>query len=142
MGNGLSVIPILPADLGHWFKRLEWHFGSFADRSQGGRSVETILRSILDAETQCWAVTDGEEVCACALTYVATDDAKTCVVLACAGSNYKRWAGLLLNTLDAWRREAGCLKMEVHARPGWEKFLRGEGMKKTHVIMEMPNVRG
>jgi hypothetical protein len=135
MGNGLHVAPVL--DYAAWRDRLAWHMGSFAERSGGARPVEAIEASIEAQETQCWVVLDATgEVYACALTYIAQDAAQTCIVLACAGKEFELWLSDLLATINAWRIEYGSLKMEVHARPGWEKFLKAEGMKKTHVIME------
>ena len=80
---------------------------------------------------------DGDDVKACALTHISSDAGKTCVVLACAGADFKDWFEILIETLYNWSKEIGSNKFEVHARPGWEKYLKHLGMKKTHVVMEL-----
>ena len=38
--------------------------------------------------------------------------------------------------LEAWAKDQGCKKMELFARPGWEKVMKPKGYKKTHVQIE------
>lgn len=133
----LVVEAITAGDFPKWFDRLTWHFESFADRSSGANTVESIVKSVLDRETQCWAVIEGDRVRACALTHISNDAGKTCVVLACAGEGAKDWFEILVKTLYSWSKEVGSNKFEVHARPGWEKYLKHLGMRKTHIVMEL-----
>lgn len=141
MGNGALVIVPVTADVfPDWAEVLSWHFDSFAERSSGANTVESIAKSVLDRETQCWVVMDGAAVKACALTHIANDAGKTCIILACAGEDFQSWFEFLFENLYAWSKEVGSSKLEIHARPGWEKFLKPLGLKKTHTVMEISNV--
>lgn len=131
------VVAVPSGDFPAWRDVLSWHFDSFAERSSGANTVESIIKSIMDRETQCWAVMQGGKVKACALTHIANDAGKTCVVLACAGEGAKDWFEILVKTLYSWSKEVGSNKFEVHARPGWEKYLKHLGMRKTHIVMEL-----
>ena len=138
MDDSTPIVLAVPAsEFAGWFDRLSWHFNSFVERSSGANTLESIVRSVLDRETQCWVVVDGDDVKACALTHISSDAGKTCVVLACAGADFKDWFEILIETLYNWSKEIGSNKFEVHARPGWEKYLKHLGMKKTHVVMEL-----
>jgi len=138
MDDSTPIVRAVPAnEFPVWYDRLTWHFQSFADRSSGGNTVESIVKSVMDRETQCWVVMAGEEIKACALTHIASDAGKTCVVLACAGADFKDWFEILAKTLYDWSKEVGSNKFEIHARPGWEKYLKHLGMKKTHIVMEL-----
>mgnify|MGYP003642812584 CR=1 FL=1 len=143
MDDRLSVKAI-PADIFlDWQGALTWHINSFVERSSGANTFESIVESILARETQCWVVVDKDgKIKACALTYLADDAGKTCVILACAGEDFRDWFELLAKTIYMWSKEAGSNKFEIHARLGWEKFLKEHlGMIKTHVVMEMPDVQ-
>jgi hypothetical protein len=143
MVDVLSVKAI-PADIfPEWQGALSWHLDSFVERSSGANTYESIVESILDRSTQCWVVLDQDErVRACAMSYLADDAGKTCIILACAGEGFRDWFEMLAKTINLWSKEAGSNKFEIHARPGWERFLKEHlGMKKTHVVMEMPNVQ-
>lgn len=141
MADQLFVTPVPAEDLPNWWERLTWHFENFAERSGGARPVSLIAESVMKRESQCWVVQDqAGDVYACALTYQAPDAAKTTIVTACAGKEFEKWYALLLTTVHAWSVEAGSTKFEVQARPGWEKYLRQLGLRKTHVVMEVPHV--
>lgn len=138
MVDSAPIVLAVPAnEFPSWREKLNWHFQSFADRSSGSNTVESIIKSVMDRETQCWVVMDGAAVKACALTHISGDAGKTCVVLACAGEGFQEWFEILAKTLYSWSKEFGSNKFEIHARPGWEKYLKHLGMKKTHVVMEL-----
>ena len=48
---------------------------------------------------------------------------------------YKRWFHHI-DDIAAWAKRQGCKKMEVFARPGWERVLKHKGYVKTHVQIE------
>jgi len=41
-----------------------------------------------------------------------------------------------LDAMETWARSQGVKKMELYARPGWERLLKPNGYVKTHVQLD------
>jgi N-acyl-L-homoserine lactone synthetase len=51
------------------------------------------------------------------------------------GEQFERWFNYM-DQICEWARKEGCKKMEIFARPGWERILKHKGFRKTHVQIE------
>ena len=87
-----------------------------------------------DRTAQCWVVI-GDDIKACGLTQIKTDGCKTCEVIACAGEDADGWRHMI-HLVGMWASEQGCGKLRLVARPGWEKVLRDDGFRRTHVMLD------
>lgn len=114
------------------FPHVAWHFNSFAERSRGETTVETLVRDVLDANRQCWVFIDAG-VQACALTKVT---GPTVEMTHCAGQGREDWQEQLVDDIRTWARDIGATRFRTINRPGWTKMLRGMGLRETHRIME------
>jgi len=137
MGNSAFVTAIPASEFESWRPKLDTHLASFCERSGGSLEIERLVSDIMAEGYQVWAVIDGNEVLACALTFLQDDAKKTCVISHCSGRDYEQWAGQLLATIRVWSHSLGSTKLEAVTRSGWEKVLRKFGMVKTHVILEL-----
>lgn len=121
---------------------IDWHLNSFCDRSGGSITRESLRADIMAHHYQVWAVRIAGTIKAVALTFIKEDATKTCVISHCAGNDFEQWSGALIATIRVWSASLGSTKLEAVTRPGWERVLRKFGMKKTHVVLELENVKG
>ncbi|WP_257168573.1 hypothetical protein [Bradyrhizobium sp. SRS-191] len=63
----------------------------------------------------------------------ATDAGKVCVIVACAGSECRRWLSLI-GGIEAYAKAEGCRSVRIFGRKGWQRVL--DGYAQTHVVME------
>jgi N-acyl-L-homoserine lactone synthetase len=62
---------------------------------------------------------------------------KVCDLRITTGEQFERWYDYMDNICE-WAKANGCAKMEIFARPGWERILKSKGFTKTHVQIEKP----
>lgn len=113
------------------------YFESFASRSSGRHSAETLRRQVVDKNMQCWLVEEDGKVYACGLTeIVLTDTGQRWGHLGfLAGKERKRWLHLADEFIQT-AKDNGLDGFTVHCRKGWSKFLASKGLTETHVVLE------
>jgi hypothetical protein len=117
---------------------LQPFFESFALGGSGRDSSETLRRSVIERDMQCWIAQEDGKIYACALTEVVlTATGQRWAHLGyLTGHERKRWLHLA-SEFKAKAKEAGMDGVTIHARKGWTRFLRTEGFRDTHVIFEV-----
>ena len=125
-----------PGDMARVYPLVEWHFDSFAERSNGATLSTDLLTEVETEKKQCWIAWD-DGVRACALTQVLTGRVKVVEVTHCAGKGREDWQGPIMEEIMNWARHIGATQLMTINRPGYTKFLKGLGLKETHRIMEM-----
>lgn len=106
------------------------------ERSAGRFTADGYRKRILRGEQQLWIAT-GNDLEAVIVTELATyhdTGLKVARALIGVGRNRENWLPLVRAGLVAWGREQGCSKIEIVARPGWERAL--PEYRKTHVFLE------
>ncbi len=131
----MRLIPVDPRTFD--LERIRWAFASFADRSCGKYSVDSYFDDVRAATAQAWLGVDGDEIKAVAMTEMSSDDMRTVRLTACTGVDAKEWVHLVQG-IQAHAKKAGAKSFEAIARPGWERYLKNFGFRKTHVILEAP----
>lgn len=97
-------------------------------RGDGLWRIEDYERALEEARMQLWLVT-GRAVLAAILTEVVIEpQGKKCRVLMLHGRERHRWLHLLTQ-IEEWARGAGCTLVEVIGRRGWQRALKGYGLK-------------
>ena len=129
----MTPVPVTAERLDDFLPFLEWHLEQFA--ANGQFRPDDFVTQIRQKDRQLWIVWD-KEVKAAMLTSVMADRLDTVLVTHCAGKDFKDWLHMW-PVIEGWAREFGAKRIEVIARPGWERVLRPFGMKKTHVVLEM-----
>ncbi len=82
-------------------------------------------RDILNGAALVWLAWNGEAIEAAAATALyPTDDGLVCSVLACGGSDMKRWLPLL-DRIERYAKDEGCKRSRIVGRKGWLSVLDG-----------------
>lgn len=124
----------VPAEQAHGFAAAHPDmFGEFTGRGEGW--VEDIVQEIAEKDRQCWTVMDGDGVVAIALTRILVGAMKVCEITHVTGTGLEEWADAYLE-IEKWARYTGCARIKALARPGYERFGRRYGLKKSHVLLE------
>ena len=106
-------------------------------RAGGFTSEEHIKENCKQGTMQLWlAVTDTNEILCVGVTEIRDyPNYKVCDAKIVTGKRYKEWFDQI-DKVAEWAKEQGCKKMELFARPGWEKIMKPKGYVKTHVQIE------
>ena len=106
-------------------------------RAGGFISEEHIKEHCKQGTMQLWmAVTDANEILCVGVTEIRDyPNYKVCDAKIVTGKRYKEWFDQI-DKVAEWAKEQGCKKMELFARPGWEKVMKPKGYVKTHVQIE------
>lgn len=104
-------------------------------RGGGKRTPNDVRRALADRDQQLWLAWDGSVV-ALAVTEIACYPRKKCCrILICTGRERQSWQHRLA-VIEAWAKAQGCVAMELIARPGWSRLLKGQGYAITHLFCE------
>lgn len=133
---GLRAVGVPPADMRAVWPYVEKYFQSFEDRSRGELVKEELLYQVCQGLRQCWIVTDGDVVKACALTEVLEVPTKTVLLNFCAGEDAGDWWAELVDAVEVWAREIGSKRVRTMNRTGWTPRLKSVGYRETHRVME------
>ena len=109
-----------------------------ACKEHGGYDATDILEFLKGGHMQLWMAIDGEDnkvICVCVTEIRQYPNFKVCDLRITTGEQYERWFGYM-DQICKWAKSEGCKKMEVFARPGWERILKSRGFSKTHVQLE------
>lgn len=82
-----------------------------------------IERDVLDGCALLWLASNGETIEAAAVTQLRqTEQRKVCILVACGGSDMKRWLALL-DGIEVYAKAEGCDAMRIYGRRGWQRML-------------------
>lgn len=130
-----ELVGIRSDRLEHFWPLIRDYVAEAIERSDGKYEVTDILNALLARDMQAWAVTDGEKIDALVLTEIVSyPRQREARILACTGSDARQWVHLI-SDIEAWAKANGCARLEPIARPGWEKYLKPLGFKRTHVVL-------
>lgn len=111
---------------------------SDACEEHGGYNANDILEYLKAGLMQLWMAIDGESnkvICVCVTEIRQYPNFKVCDLRITTGEQYDRWFNYM-DQICEWARSEGCKRMEIFARPGWERILKHKGFNKTHVQLE------
>ena len=60
---------------------------------------------------------------------------KVCHVYIVTGRQMSKWQHLI-SEIEKFAEDKDCKRMELIARPGWQKVYNNHGYKRTHVVLE------
>ena len=92
--------------------------------------------SILSGGSLLWIAWNGATIEAAASTQItAVNSDKTCTLVACGGTDRRRWLPML-RKLEIYAKAEGCSRVRIIGRRGWSRILESYAVK--HVILERP----
>ena len=108
-----------------------------ACETNGAFDAEDIKDLCKQGAMQLWLVVDEtDEVLATVVTELRSyPNFKVCDARIVTGKHMNRWHHHVAD-LETWAKTKGCKKMELFARPGWEKVMKPKGYQKSHVQLE------
>jgi len=109
-----------------------------ACETNGGFDAKHILEYLKEGTMQLWMAIDKDTnavLCVCVTEIRQYPNFKVCDLRITTGNDYERWYDYM-DSICKWAKSNGCKKMEVFARPGWERILKSKGFVKTHVQIE------
>lgn len=96
-----------------------------------------VERDLTSNDNQLWAVMEGGDLLAAAVTRVAlARNGEVAEVYLIGGSDFPRWIGELDATIETSAREIGCTAMRAYGREGWKKPLAALGWKAKAIAFE------
>ena len=97
-------------------------------------AFEDIEADILAGRSLLWMAWNGRAAESAAATILINSEAgKVCIITVCAGSDMKRWLGLI-GQIESYARREGCARVRIYGRKGWLRLLDGYAQK--YVIMD------
>tara|TARA_R110000764_G_scaffold213377_2_gene299765 strand:+ start:651 stop:1067 length:417 start_codon:yes stop_codon:yes gene_type:complete len=109
-----------------------------ACNTNGGYNAKHILEFLEAGLMQLWMAVDKDTnavLCCCVTEIRQYPNFKVCDLRITTGEQFERWYNYM-DRICEWAKSSGCAKMEIFARPGWERILKEKGFKKTHVQIE------
>ena len=105
--------------------------------TNGGFEAEDILDACKRGIFQLWLITDDQQKVYASVVTELRDypNFKVCDIKITTGEMYEKWFNHI-DDIATWAKRQGCKKMEIFARPGWERVLKHKGYVKTHVQIE------
>jgi len=111
-------------------------------RSGGYANSNHFKEWCIDSKCQLWILWDAEEPIAekkyygVVITEVIQRPLQKCFYIRImTGHHREKWQHLIKH-LEKFALDNNCDKMELIARPGWEKILRNFRYKKSHILLE------
>lgn len=106
-------------------------------RGGGASDFARVEREVLSGLQVLWLAHAGGKIEAAAVTQlISVDGRKICIIVACGGIGRARWLPLIAQIEDHAKTEA-CSAMRVAGRPGWQRVLKGYGVKYVTLEKEI-----
>ena len=94
-----------------------------ATDAAGDYTAESIERSLLNEDQLLWVIAEDKAILAAVVTELyETEREKVCNIVACGGTELRRWRHLLPQ-LEDYARAEGCATTRMAGRPGWQKVF-------------------
>lgn len=116
-----------------WAEVCPW-IAAACKRNRGKFDEADILAGLLSGEDQLW-IWRSAAAYAVGVTRLSNyPKCRVCSIRIVTGTNSAEWRDEALPLIEGWAKENGCKAMELVARPGWARRVKGYDM--THVYLE------
>lgn len=86
---------------------------------------------------QLWLIVQEARVVGAGITEIYdTPKGLTCAVPVLAAVSFEEALKPLFETVEAWARTEGCVRLEGYGRPGWSRALKPYGWRPLSVVIE------
>ncbi len=106
-------------------------------KSRDEMSVMDIYARLSEARMQLWLVFDDDKEIISVLTTEIIEYPRktTCRIVTLGGQDLDLWVEQLLETLEEWALENGCVAMETICRKGFTKKLEKFGYENAYTVL-------
>ena len=107
------------------------------NKSKEEMTIDDIYEKLLTADMQLWIVfSKDREIYSVLTTEIVTYPRKTtCRIVTLGGEGLDEWVEDLLNILEEWAKEQGCVAMETCCRKGFTKKLKKYGYEHAYTVL-------
>ena len=107
------------------------------DKSRDEMSVMDIYARLSEARMQLWLIFDDDKEIISVLTTEIIEYPRktTCRIVTLGGQDLDLWVEQLLETLEEWALENGCVAMETVCRKGFIKKLERFGYENAYTVL-------
>lgn len=95
------------------------------DRLNGRVTMASTFERLITGKWQCWTYWEGKECLAAITTLLSIEDSgdKTLEIVLASGDHREKWQHVAIETLKRFAKVEGCARVEMHARPGWQRIF-------------------
>ena len=129
----VEVLEIFPQTLDTYWDLCEFMLREGLKYDGDPMSIEDLKKFLKDSSMQLhmmFGSDDGEGYKVfgvCVTRIVALPNFKQCEVILLKGEKRELWQDELANTIESLAKSSACKRIAVHARPGWQPFLKTKG---------------
>jgi hypothetical protein len=118
----MELLCIPPEHIAKVWPKVKPLIRSAMERADFG-SFSPVERDVLESRALLWVAYDGKDIAAACVTQIEeTERRKVCTLVACGGSQFRRWVGLL-GEIEEYARAEGCSASRIIGRDGWAAVL-------------------
>lgn len=133
------IITIVPCNyIGTLWNDVKNYLELAIDRSNGRWDLETLHSSLLNDTQHLWVAFDKEKkIDGVATTIFSVYPCRKMLTIDfVGGNNITAWGWDMLDRFYSWAKDNDCDGVEVMARPGFWKWLKEDGFKRSHIAYE------
>ena len=129
----IEVLEIYPQTLDAYWDLCEFMLREGLKYDGDPMSINDLRKFLEDSSMQLHLIfgsDDGEGYKVfgvCVTRVVALPNFKQCEVILLKGEKRNLWQDKLANKIESLAKETKCKRIAVHARPGWQPFLKTKG---------------
>ena len=134
----VSIVPVKHLDI--FWQQVEPILKPAAEESNGRYLIEDVYNYILNGSMILWVAHDEGRIIASATTHKVDYPQKSVLAIGFWGGiePLEVYGPPLLELLQKYARETGCVNIEGYGRGGWARRLKDYGYVKSHEVFELP----
>ena len=139
----ITAVPIEGVDI-VWSKAKDVLTKS-VETSKGKFKAEDIRKELKEGGLVLWLVLEDSDVVAAITSRVIEYPGRRAMALDwVGGSKMNQWLPLVLNTLQKYAKDCGCMHLEGYGRKAWGRILKKYGWNPEYIAyrMELGNGQG
>lgn len=131
----VNLIQLKPEHVASWGEKINSHVSNIAEHSRGKYNTEDFFSCAFLGKVQFWLGLEELNVKAFGVTQVNDfPSSRVCQFVGLTGEDRKEWISWM-QEIEKWAKFNGCTDMELVCRPGWERVMKDQNFKKTHVVL-------
>jgi len=133
--KGVEVLEIYPETLDTYWDLCDFMLREGLKYDGDPMSIDDLKTSIKEGSMQLHMMFGSDDAKGykvfgvCVTRIMMLPNFKQCEVILLKGEKRELWQDELANTIEKLAKETGCKRIAVHARPGWQPFLKTKGWK-------------
>ena len=131
--KGVEVLEIYPQTLDTYWDLCDFMLREGLKYDGDPMSIEDLKTSIKEGSMQLYMMFGSDDAKGykvfgvCVTRIMMLPNFKQCEVILLKGEKRELWQDALANTIEKLAKETNCKRIAVHARPGWQPFLKTKG---------------